>query len=76
MNSRSKKYHESRKAGNNAREASSIPAHDGQNEKPIKQPKEDSSQPEEIAKSGSQESTASQDDTGGGHETGKRIDEN
>lgn len=75
MNSRSKKYHESRKRGNKNKKAASSPP-GSQNKETFGQPKEDSLQAEQTVKLAHQESSASQDDTGGGNDSGKRIDEN
>ena len=76
MNSRSKKYYESRKAQSGDKKGSATNAgYDEQNEKTVKEPKKNPApsktkdQPKVAAK-------ATQDDTGGGNDSGKRSDDN
>ena len=76
MNPRSKKYYESRKAQKGDKKGSATNAgYDEQNEKTVKQPKKnpatakEKEQPKVAAK-------ATQDDTGGGNDSGKRSDDN
>ncbi len=77
MNSRSKKYYESRKADKDHKKGSATNAgYDEQNEKTIKQPKENPAPPKKPGKTLIKESSATQDDTGGGNDSGKRSDEN
>jgi len=66
MNSRSKKYYESRKAEKGDKKGSATNAgYDEQNEKTVKQPKQNPAPPKK------QNSRAAQDDTGGGNDSGK-----
>jgi hypothetical protein len=66
MNSRSKKYIDARKAGKGDKKGSATKAgYDKPNEKTKNQ-----------VKSGSKEVSATQDDTGGGNDSGKRSDDN
>jgi hypothetical protein len=77
MNSRSKKYYEARKAGKGDKKGSATKAgYDEQNEKTIKQPKKNPAPPKNQVNSGSKEVSATQDDTGGGNDSGKRSDDN
>lgn len=76
MNSRSKKYHESRKLRNSSNEKPSANDTRSESAKPVKQPEGIRSHPADLAKDKEDGSAASRDDTGGGNETGKRIDEN
>ncbi len=76
MNTRSKKYYESRKAEQGDKKGSATNAgYDEQNEKTVKEPKKNPAiskkqeQPKEA-------SIAAQDDTGGGNDSGKRSDDN
>lgn len=76
MNTRSKKYYESRKAQKGDKKGSATNAgYDEQNEKTVKAPKKnpapakEKEQPKAAAK-------ATQDDTGGGNDSGKRSDDN
>ena len=76
MNSRSKKYYESRKAQKGDKKGSSTKAgYDEQNEKTSKEPKENPAppksqdQPKMAAK-------AEQDDTAGPNNSGERSDDN
>ncbi|HEV8079253.1 MAG TPA: hypothetical protein VGP43_00970 [Chitinophagaceae bacterium] len=76
MNSRSKKYYESRKAQKGDKKGSATNAgYDEQNEKTIKEPKKNpaTSKKQEQPK---EDSLAAQDDTGGGNDSGKRSDDN
>ncbi len=76
MNSRSKKYYESRKAQQGDKKGSATNAgYDEQNEKTVKQPKKNPA----LSKSQdhpNEDSRAAQDDTGGGNDSGKRLDDN
>lgn len=73
MNSRSKKYHDSRKANQNSKKGSASSAgYDEQNEKTIKAPKENPAVPKKKA---IKTTTAEQDDTGGPNNSGKRSDD-
>jgi hypothetical protein len=73
MNSRSRKYHESRKAAKGNKKDSSPRAISVEKKE---QTRENSVPIKEPGRTGSQENSASQDDTGGGNDSGKRIDEN
>lgn len=76
MNTRSKKYYESRKAQLGDKKGSATNAgYDEQNEKTVKEPKKNPaiSKKQEQPK---ESSTAAQDDTGGGNDSGKRSDDN
>jgi hypothetical protein len=76
MNSRSKKYYESRKAQQGDKKGSAtIAGYDEQNEKTVKQPKKNPA-PSKIQDHPNEDSRAAQDDTGGGNESGKRKDDN
>lgn len=75
MNSRSKKYYEGRKAAKAVNKLSSKVGYGEQNEKSTKRSKADSAKVE-PAVSESQNAAATQDDTGGGNDSGKRSDEN
>ncbi|MBA2249891.1 MAG: hypothetical protein H0W12_06825 [Chitinophagaceae bacterium] len=76
MNSRSKKYYESRKAEKGDKKGSATKAgYDEQNEKTIKEPKKNPAPPKTKTKTGPKEAAATQDDTGGGNDSGKRSDE-
>lgn len=76
MNPRSKKYYESRKAQKGDKKGSATNAgYDEQNEKTVKQPKKNPAPPKEQEQPKSN-SLASQDDTGGGNDSGKRSDDN
>ena len=73
MNSRSKKYHESRKANRDSKKGSaSIAGSDVQNEKTIKVPKEN---PAPLKKKVAKTTSAGYDDTGGPNNSGKRSDD-
>jgi hypothetical protein len=76
MNTRSKKYYESRKAQKGDKKGSATNAgYDEQNEITAKRPKKNpapSKQQDHPALS----TPASQDDTGGGNDSGKRSDDN
>ena len=76
MNPRSRKYYESRKAQKGDKKGSATNAgYDEQNETTIKKPKKnpapskEKDQPKITTK-------ATQDDTGGGNDSGKRSDDN
>ena len=76
MNPRSKKYYESRKAQLGDKKGSATNAgYDEQNETTIKKPKKNPATPKEneLAKI---KSKATQDDTDGGNDSGKRLDDN
>ncbi len=76
MNSRSKKYYESRKEQKGDKKGSATNAgYDEQNQKTIKEPKKNpaTSKKQEQPK---EDSLAAQDDTGGGNDSGKRSDDN
>ncbi len=76
MNTRSKKYYESRKAQQGDKKGSATNAgYDEQNEKTVKELKKNPA----ISKKQEQPNEASiaaQDDTGGGNDSGKRSDDN
>lgn len=77
MNSRAKKYIESRKAVKGAKKET--PATKGNNKqikKSIKQSQENTGLPIKRGQPEAQEASATRDDTGGGNESGKRSDEN
>ena len=76
MNSRSKKYYESRKVNKDSKKGAATNAgYDEQNEKTIRQPKENPapSKKQDMAKT--KTATAEQDDTGGQNNSGKRSDD-
>lgn len=76
MNSRSKKYYESRKAQKGDKKGSATNAgYDEQNEITIKAAKKNpaTSKKQEQPK---EDNVAAQDDTGGGNDSGKRSDDN
>ncbi|MDB5221820.1 MAG: hypothetical protein JWN83_487 [Chitinophagaceae bacterium] len=76
MNPRSKKYYESRKAQKGDKKGSATNAgYDEQNEKTAKQPKKNPA-PSRKKDDPKEASTAEQDDTGGGNDSGKRSDDN
>ncbi len=76
MNSRSKKYYESRKAQKGDKKGSAtIGGYDEQNEKTVKQPKENPA-PSKKQDHPNEDTPAAQDDTGGGNDSGKRSDDN
>jgi sRNA-binding protein len=76
MNPRSKKYYESRKAQKGDKKGSATNAgYDEQNEKTVKAPKKNPATPKEEEQP-KIKSEASQDDTGGGNDSGKRSDDN
>jgi hypothetical protein len=76
MNSRSKKYYESRKAEKGAKKGSATNAgYDEQNEKTVKEPKKNPA-PSKQKDHPMEDTKAEQDDTGGGNDSGKRSDEN
>ncbi len=71
MNSRSKKYYESRKAEKGDKKGSATNAgYDEQNEKTVKQPKQNPAPPKKKDQP-KENSRAAQDDTGGGNDSGK-----
>ncbi len=75
MNSRSKKYYESRNADKGDKKGSATQAgYDEQNEKTIKAPKKNPA-PSKQKDKPAMTSTATQDDTGGGNDSGKRSDD-
>ena len=75
MNSRSRKYYESRKAQKGDKKGSANKAgYDEQNQVTSKQPKKNPAPPKE--KDQPRITPASQDDTGGGNDSGKRSDDN
>ena len=77
MNSRAKKYVESRKvAKGDKKEIAAVAGNNKQNKKSIKQPKENPELPIKRGQPEVQGSSATQDDTGGGNDSGKRSDEN
>ena len=77
MNSRSKKYYESRKADDGDKKGSSTKAgHNKQNEKTIKQTNKNPSPSKTENKPHASDSTAEQDDTGGPNNSGERSDDN
>ncbi len=76
MNSRSKKYYETRKAEKGDKKGSATNAgYDEQNEKTIKQPKKNPAPAKELDHP-MEGAKAHQDDTGGGNDSGKRSDDN
>jgi hypothetical protein len=77
MNSRAKKYIESRKAAKGGKkETPATAGNNKQNKKSIKQPKENPDLPIKRGQPEVQVGSATQDDTGGGNDSGKRSDEN
>ena len=76
MNSRSKKYYESRKAQKGDKKGSATEAgYDEQNEKTSKEPKENPAPPK--SKDHPKEDVkAEQDDTSGPNNSGERMDDN
>lgn len=76
MNTRSKKYYESRKPQLGDKKGSATNAgYDEQNEKTLKAPKKNPA-PSKLKDHPKEDSAASQDDTGGGNDSGKRNDDN
>ena len=76
MNSRSKKYYESRKADKGDKKGLSAKAgYHEQNEKTLKEPKKNPAPPKSQDHP-SEAARAEQDDTSGPNNSGKRIDEN
>jgi len=76
MNSRSKKYYESRKEQKGDKKGSATNAgYDEQNQKTIKGPKKNPA-PSKKQEQPKEDSLAAQDDTGGGNDSGKRSDDN
>jgi len=76
MNSRSKKYYENRSAQKGDKKGSAtIAGYDEQNEKTIKQPKGNPA-PSKKQDRPNEDGRSSQDDTGGGNDSGKRTDDN
>jgi hypothetical protein len=78
MNPRSKKYYETKSADDGDKKGSvNKEGYNEQNQKNIKQqPKENPAPSREQDKPNSDSNTATQDDTGGGNDSGKRSDEN
>lgn len=77
MNSRAKKYIESRKAADRSKKETPVAAaNNKQNKKSMKQSKENSDVPIKRGQPEVQKSSATQDDTGGGNDSGKRSDDN
>ncbi len=76
MNSRSKKYYENQKAQKGDKKGSATNAgYDEQNEKTVKEPKKNPATPKEEEQP-KVAAKATQDDTGGGNDSGKRSDDN
>ncbi len=76
MNSRSKKYYESRKAEKGDKKGSSSEAgYNEQNEKTLRAPKENPA-PSKTQDDPSEDTKAEQDDTGGSNNSGERNDDN
>ncbi len=76
MNPRSKKYYESRKAEKGDKKGAATNAgYDEQNERTVKQPKKNPA-PSKDQDHPKEDARASQDDTGGGNDSGKRSDDN
>ena len=77
MNTRSKKYYESRKADNGDKKGSVTNAgYNEQNEKTTKQSPKKNPAPPKTQDHPKEDALASQDDTGGGNDSGKRSDDN
>ena len=77
MNSRSKKYYESRKADSGDKKGSSTKVgYNAQNEKTIKQTNKNPSPSKTKDKPHANDSTAEQDDTAGLNNSGERSDDN
>jgi len=75
MNSRSRKYYEAKKANRDATKGSATNAgYDEQNQKTIREPKKNPA-PSKKQDQGSGNATATQDDTGGENNSGKRSDD-
>ena len=76
MNSRSKKYYEARKAEKGDKKGAAAKAgYEEQHELTVKPLKKIPS-PEKQVKPASKDIPATQDDTGGGNDSGKRSDDN
>ncbi len=76
MNSRSKKYYESRKKDNGDKKGSSTKAgYNEQNEKTLKEAKENPA-PQKTQDHPNEDTRAEQDDTGGANNSGERSDDN
>lgn len=76
MNSRSKKYYESRKADKGDKKGSSTKAgYNEQNEKTLKEPNKNPA-PSKTQGHPGENARAEQDDTAGPNNSGERIDEN
>lgn len=76
MNPRSKKYYESRKAQKSDQKGSvSEAGYNEQNEKTVTKTKKNPA-PSKTQDQPKEDTLASQDDTGGGNDSGKRSDEN
>ena len=76
MNSRAKKYIESRRAAKGGKEETPVVAGHKQSKKSIKQSREKPDLPIKRGQPEVQGGSATQDDTGGGNDSGKRSDEN
>lgn len=77
MNTRSKKYYESRKGDNGDKKGSvSAAGYNEQPEKNVKQAPKKNPAPSKTQDHPSEDSRASQDDTGGGNDSGQRSDDN
>ncbi len=77
MNTRSKRYYESRKADNGDKKGSvSEAGYNEQNPKTVKQSPKENPAPSKTQDLPQEDSKASQDDTGGGNDSGQRSDDN
>ena len=77
MNPRSKKYYESRKADNGDKKGSvSIAGYNEQHQKTTMQSPKKNPAPPKTQDQPKEDTLASQDDTGGGNDSGKRSDDN
>ncbi|MEO7961813.1 MAG: hypothetical protein ABIR19_09705 [Ginsengibacter sp.] len=77
MNSRSKKYYQRKKEQSGEQKGSVTEAgYNEENPGTVKQSPKKNPAPEKSQDDPSEDTLASQDDTGGGHESGKRVDEN
>jgi hypothetical protein len=76
MNTRSKKYYESRKVNKDNKKGSATNAgYDEQNEKTLRAPKENPAPSKKQDMTAAKTVTAEQDDTGGQNNSGKRSDD-
>ena len=76
MNSRSKKYYESRKVNADSKKGAATKAgYDEQNQKTIKSPKENPAPSKKQDTPGKKDVSPDQDDTGGPNNSGKRSDD-